>query len=181
MNVDRRGKKKNKTTKSRRVRPERKESFIEEGSVVDLSIKGIKGLQRFIRKKRMEKSLPEVIDKIRKEIEEFEPARRRFDYEYDYQLNLHGYLKKSFPQAVIEKQTRSSRSDIIIDSIAIEIKGPTKVRDLRTIADKILRYLKYYKYLFIVLFDVDINEEYYEEWSEGIIRDYSDRVMIIRK
>ncbi|GIU71728.1 MAG: hypothetical protein KatS3mg003_1207 [Candidatus Nitrosocaldaceae archaeon] len=108
-------------------------------------------------------------------------TRSRFNYEYNYQLNLHGYLKKSFPQAVIEKQTCSSRPDIIIDNIAIEIKGPTTERDLKTIADKILRYLKYYKYLFIVLFDIDVNDKYWEEWNEGIVREYGDRVIIIKK
>ncbi len=69
-----------------------------------------------------------------------------------------------------ERKTRSSRPDIIIDNVAIEIKGPTDMDDLRSIPDKIMRYTSHYDVLIIVLYDlrVNTNKHGYLEWEEGI-------------
>jgi uncharacterized membrane protein (DUF485 family) len=121
--------------------------------------------------------------RIVEEIKEFTPAREELKHEYNYQLNLHGWLKRSFPQAVIEKQTGASRPDIVIDDIAIEIKGPTGRRELDTIASKVLRYSNYYHGLIIVLFELNINTQYYMEWKKSILEKFSKdmKIEIIEK
>jgi uncharacterized membrane protein (DUF485 family) len=121
--------------------------------------------------------------RIVEEIKEFTPAREELRHEYNYQLNLHGWLKRSFPQAVIEKQTGASRPDIVIDDIAIEIKGPTGRRELDTIASKVLRYSNYYNGLIIVLFELNVNPQYYREWKKGLLEKFSKdmKIEIIEK
>lgn len=113
-------------------------------------------------------------------IEEFEPSRI-YHTEQGYHNELQGWLKAHFRKAKVEHQTGSSRPDIIIDmDIAIEVKGPTRSQDLKTIADKCNRYTIYWKNLIIVLFEVDVHERYYDEWEKGIVRRYPE-VSIIRK
>lgn len=122
-----------------------------------------------------------MINRIIAEIEDFKPAREHLRLEYNYQLNLYGWLNKTFPTAKIEKQRGSSRPDIVIDDIAIEIKGPTKSRDLTTIADKCMRYgKKFPDELIIVLFEVETSNRFYEEWRDGIKEKYP-QVKVIRK
>ncbi|MCK9631968.1 MAG: hypothetical protein M0R30_10025 [Methanoregula sp.] len=126
--------------------------------------------------KTQDKMLREVIDAI----EKFEPSRN-YHSEQGYHTELQGWLRAHFQQAKVEHQTGSSRPDIVIDSdIAIEVKGPTKSQDLKTIADKCNRYTIYWKSLIIVLFEVDVNERFYTEWEKGIVCRYPE-VTIIRK
>ena len=66
-----------------------------------------------------------------------------------------------------------------VDSeIAIEVKGPTTSRDLQTIADKIIRYRRYFDKIIVVLFDVKVSPKRYEEWLEGIMDNFNDVVVI---
>ena len=109
-------------------------------------------------------------DSIVQEIKSYVPPREKLKLEYNYQLGLHGYLSKTFPQARIEKSKGSSRPDIIIDNFAIEIKGPTRNSDLSTIADKVLRYKLHWKKIIIVLFEIEVKARRYNEWKEGILR-----------
>lgn len=152
------------------------EPFIAEGSIADLCIKGFHKLRKFLKRD----SFPDKVNEIRKMMEAFKPAAICND-ERDYQLNLYGYLSAIFPQVSIETQTGSSRPDITIDDIAIEIKGPTTTSGLQTIADKILRYGEHYKYMFIVLFELDVTDEYWKELKNGINRYHKDRVIIIEE
>lgn len=117
------------------------------------------------------------------DIKDFQPTRKYKD-EFPYQIELQGWLKKDYPQSKIETQTGSSRPDIIIDQVAIEIKGPTTTKDLKTIADKLLRYRIYYNHIIVVLFDVQMKDRYYNEWINGINNTYNkenDNIIIIRK
>jgi Ca2+/Na+ antiporter len=158
-----------------------------------------KGLERFFDRHGNEKwGKPKEVEKWKKEdelarekesltsrivdeIEKFKPARERFGHEFSYQLNLHGFLSKTFPQAVIERQKGSSRPDIVIDDVAIEIKGPTGKSELQTIADKLLRYPQHYKDIIVVLFEMQhINQRYYDEWRDGLKKTYPN-VRIIEK
>lgn len=118
--------------------------------------------------------------RVSKEIEEFTPAKKELRYEYSYQLNLHGWLKRTFPSAVIEKQRGASRPDIVIKNIAIEIKGPTGRADLETIASKAMRYSHYYEGLIVVLFELNVNPQYYQEWLEGLKKHFPN-VKVIEK
>lgn len=112
-------------------------------------------------------------------INQFQPSRA-YSEEAHYQLELNGWLKSRFPSAAIEIQTGYSRPDIVVDNVAIEIKGPTKARDLNTIMDKCQRYLQNHDHLIVVLFNVDVAPDRYAEWLDGIQTHYPD-VPVIRK
>ncbi len=101
------------------------------------------------------------------EIKKFKPARKYHD-EFTYQVGLVEFLRSKFPNANIEQQKGSSRPDIVIDHIAIELKGPTKTIELQTIADKCMRYYQHFEELIIVLFEVEVNEQRYNEWKIGV-------------
>lgn len=118
------------------------------------------------------------IKEIVEYIENFEPSRN-YKNEFGYHIELQGYLKGRYDQSMIEIQTGSSRPDIVIDSIAIEVKGPTHSKDLVTIPDKILRYSKYYDHIIVVLFNVSVNERRYDEWLDGITTHYDGLVTVI--
>jgi hypothetical protein len=69
----------------------------------------------------------------------------------------------------VEHQKDSSRPDIVIGDVAIEIKGPNNENGLRSIADKCLRYPLYFeKGLIIVLFDVKVTSRYIDDWRLGL-------------
>jgi hypothetical protein len=134
------------------------------------------------RKKEDEKANEEesLFRRIVKEIEEFKPAKERLRHEYNYQLNLHGWLKRTFKSARIEMQRGSARPDIVIDNIAIEIKGPTRRAELENIASKLLRYPLHFERVVVVLFELDVNNQYYQDWLEGMNKKHPD-VEIIEK
>ena len=91
-----------------------------------------------------------------------------------------GYLKSKFSDADIEQQKGSSRPDIVIGDVAIEVKGPTKTRDLETVADKCMRYYQHFGELVVVLFEVEVSERRYGEWKRGMETTFPN-VRIIRK
>jgi hypothetical protein len=105
-----------------------------------------------------------------------------FKNEELYHTNLYTYLCEKIPGDIgFEVQRGSSRPDIVVGDIAIEIKGPTDNQGLVTIADKINRYSQHFEHIIVVLFDVQTLERFYNEWHEGIKRQYGDLVTIIRK
>jgi len=107
--------------------------------------------------------------KILEKIDLFKPLLPYYPNELPYQVDLARYLMQYFPNAHVEEQRSSARPDIIIDSIAIEIKGPTSERELDTIANKCLRYPLYFeKGLIIVLFDVKVTSRYLDDWQMGL-------------
>jgi len=105
-----------------------------------------------------------------------EVARRdREEAEARKQVNrLVDHIKAVFIDARIEVQTGSSRPDIVIQNIAIEVKGPTYSKDLQTIADKLMRYSQHYDTVIVVLFNVQVNERRYSEWERGIRNTFGD-------
>jgi hypothetical protein len=112
-------------------------------------------------------------------MKQFNPSRNYKD-EYGYHTELQGWLKAHFKTSVVEHTTGSSRPDIVIDgNIAIEVKGPTRSQDLKTIADKCNRYLIHYDHFAVILFNVEVNERLYQEWLTGINNRYPE-VEIIR-
>jgi hypothetical protein len=107
--------------------------------------------------------------KILEKIDLFKPLLPYYPNELPYQIDLARYLLQYFPNARVEEQRSSARPDIIIDNIAIEIKGPTGERELDTIANKCLRYSLYFeKGLIIVLFDVKVTSRYLDDWQKGV-------------
>ncbi|MBR9680222.1 MAG: hypothetical protein GOU98_00155 [Candidatus Altiarchaeota archaeon] len=112
-------------------------------------------------------------------IKRFEPFKK-YDQEEKYQAGLAQWMKSEFSQTKIEYQRGSSRPDVIVDSIAIEIKGPTTSEGLRTIADKLLRYPQHFDHVVVVLFDLQTTPRYYDEWKFGISKKHPE-VEIISK
>ena len=63
----------------------------------------------------------------------------------------------------------STRPDIVVRGVAIEIKGPTGMKDLQSIADKFMRYQKNFPGgMICVLFNVLVSKQRYNEWLEDI-------------
>jgi hypothetical protein len=113
-------------------------------------------------------------------IRNFKPGKR-WQYERQYQDELYDWLKRDFPYIVeYEIQTGSSRPDLVIKDIAIEIKGPTGNRELDTLTTKFLKYSNYYPNFIIVLFDCNFTEGHYNDIYNGI-RKHCPNVRIIRK
>jgi uncharacterized membrane protein YhaH (DUF805 family) len=109
-------------------------------------------------------------------IRRFKP-RKKYRYEIDYQNELYHWLSLEFP-VQYEKQEGSSRPDLVIKNIAIEIKGPTRNRDLDTLSTKFVKYPLHYPHLIIVLFDCDFSEGHYNEIYTGMRRIDPDIVII---
>ena len=115
---------------------------------------------------------------LEKTIREFKPLRH-YDKELPYQDTLASVLKKEFPSTRIEVSRGSTRPDIVVRGVAIEIKGPTGIKDLQTIADKCLRYPQYYpRGMICVLFNLTVSNQLYTDWLKGMKRDYPDVIVI---
>ncbi|MBI2572464.1 hypothetical protein HYV86_01280 [Candidatus Woesearchaeota archaeon] len=125
------------------------------------------------------KEKEKVINQVIHEIEVFKPLK---DYgkEELYQHTLAIHLRSFFPGIEIEKQIGSSRPDIVVGDVAIEVKGPTSHQDLDSIASKCMRYKEHFGEIVIVLFDVQVNGRYYDEWLGALNKNFPN-VKVIRK
>ena len=102
-------------------------------------------------------------------IKAFKPLLPDYPNELPYHVDLARWLEPKFPMLRVEEQIGSARPDIVIEDIAIEIKGPTHEDGLRSIADKCLRYSLYFeKGLIIVLFDVKVTSRYIDDLKKGL-------------
>jgi len=116
---------------------------------------------------------------VEKVIREFRPLRK-YDKEIFYQDSLASWLKSKFPDTEIEVSRGSTRPDIVVEGIAIEVKGPTYEKDLQTISDKCMRYCQYFpEGLICVLFNVYVNHQRYNDWEHGMKKTFPD-VKIIK-
>ena len=116
---------------------------------------------------------------LEKAIREFIP-HRHYDKEFYFQDTLASYLKAKFEDTEIEVKRGSTRPDIVVEDVAIEVKGPTRDKDLQTIADKCLRYRQHFPNgMICVLFSVYVSKQRYDDWLEGMKRNYPD-VKVIR-
>ena len=120
--------------------------------------------------KELEKdiNLGDEFKKVAQCIRDFKPLKN-YRGEYMFQAELTQYLRRDFPSTHIEVQRGSSRPDIDVNGIGIEIKGPTYESDLVTLFDKLGRYPQWFpKGIIIVLFDVNVNSHRYEEWLNSV-------------
>lgn len=123
-------------------------------------------------------NVDEMVKEVTNAIKNFKPSQN-YKSELPYQAELVGWLKPEFPDAVIEKQRGSARPDIVIGDIAIEVKGPTRDKDLVTIADKCMRYSSHFKQgIIIVLFNVFVNQYRYKDWLEKLKETFPQAVVI---
>jgi hypothetical protein len=96
----------------------------------------------------------ELLHRVLEEINAYQPPRR-FSSEREYQMGLHGALQKTF-RANIEVSGRRGRPDIEIESIAIEIKGPTGPSQINELPQKANDYLQDHEHLILVLYDLQV-------------------------
>jgi hypothetical protein len=120
-----------------------------------------------------------LLNSVKKTIDEFRPSMR-YENELGYHAELVGCLKSKFPSLKMEEQIGSSRPDITIEDIAIEIKGPTGNKALDSLTTKCLKYLQHYPHLLVVLFEPFFNEGHFREIERGL-KDKFPNVTIIRK
>ncbi|MFH1934318.1 MAG: hypothetical protein ABIN18_22440 [Pseudomonadota bacterium] len=120
-----------------------------------------------------------LINRVKEAIDDFEPDKK-FTHEEPFHSGMYQWLKAKFPNARIEHQRGSSRPDIVIDEIAIEIKGPTGDLALNSIASKCMRYSEHFENLIIVLFDVRVTENFFQEWLRGLEKHFP-HVIVKRK
>ncbi|MHA1360809.1 MAG: hypothetical protein ACTSQI_21585 [Candidatus Helarchaeota archaeon] len=127
--------------------------------------------------KRIKEQGSSMVLELEKAIYEFVPMRR-YNQELYYQDTLASFLKSRFSDVEIEVKRGSTRPDIVVNGIAIEVKGPTNHRDLQSIADKCLRYKQYFPKLICVLFNVTVTQHQYEDWLQGMKKHHPDVIII---
>ena len=159
-------------------------SFANRGhiSIRDILIEKDRKEAEWERKKLIEKASKNgsgFLIELEKTIREFVPMRW-YDKEIYYQDSLASFLKSKFPTTRIEVTRGTTRPDIVVRGVAIEIKGPTYDKDLLTIADKCLRYTRYFPDgMICVLFNVNVNEHRYKDWLKGM-NDHHPNVKVIK-
>jgi len=116
-------------------------------------------------RERCPKKVGESLEsKVVQAIKEFEPNRKLRD-EKAYENSLYSLLKIRFPEIEVKVQKCSSIPNIVINNIAIEIKGPIQHTDkLDFVSSKLMRYPQDFEKIIVVLFDLNINDHCYENW-----------------
>ena len=137
-------------------------------------------IEEWKRRDEDEKMKESLLYRVSESIENFKPSRR-YRNEFGYHTELQGWLKAHFPSAKVEIQTGASRPDIIIDHIAIEVKGPTDSQALNTLTTKCLKYSKYYTNIICVLFEPSFTDKNFKEIKEGIDRTFPNVSIIVKK
>jgi hypothetical protein len=118
------------------------------------------------------------IDHLINEIKRFTPSSK-YRNEYPYHTELTGWLKHDF-DVIFDKRKGASQPDLVVNGVAIEVKGPTRTRDLQTIPSKLLRYGNHWDTIILVFFEREYSQKYYYEWVSGLREKYPD-VIIIEK
>lgn len=116
---------------------------------------------------------------ILKEIKNFVPSRN-YTTEFGYHAELQGWLKSKFPKSKIVIQLGSSRPDIVIGNVAIEVKGPTTNKSLSMVTAKCIKYFRNYDRLILALFKPRYSDKACEETISGL-QQYFPTVVVIRK
>ena len=115
-------------------------------------------------------AVKDFFEQVVEAIKLFKPFQQ-YDKELQYQIELAAYLRNKFQNSLVdtEKYRKSSRPDITIDGIAIEVKGPTGDGELQTISEKCLRYCDSHpKGVVIVLFKISVSPYRYDDWKRGM-------------
>jgi hypothetical protein len=117
------------------------------------------------RRKKREEAFYRVVGTIKSL--DYTPTFRE---ERPYQAMLYGFLKGKGFDVSYEVQTGASRPDLVVDGIAIEVKGPTDSMAMQTLSHKIMKYSNHYKFLIIVLFDCICSKYTLDETLMGIAK-----------
>lgn len=132
------------------------------------------------RRDEEEKIMASLLYNVVESIKKFKPSRK-YRNEFGYHTELQGWLKANFPSTKVEIQTGASRPDIVIDDIAIEVKGPTDNQALNSLTTKCLKYSKYYKNIICVLFEPSFSNRNFQEIQEGLKRSFPNVKIIIKE
>ena len=164
---------------TRKRRQSRRTAAVDLAELGRLTSQGLRKLGAIVRESAAKRRLPENLQRLVAAIEGFQPTKR-YRRELQYHMELSGWLKARYGAVEIEETRGRSRPDIVVSRvIAIEVKGPTTNRELKTIADKVIRYRQYYEAVVVVLFDVQ-DEQRYAEWKKGMESRFPE-VVVIRK
>jgi len=109
------------------------------------------------RKPEVKEELPELI-RIIKLLEEFEP-RKRYEDEEMYEEVISTYLERDFSRQ-IEHQFRigSTRVDLKVGKIGIEIKRLTSINELNRLVGQITAYKSFFDHIIVVVFNVGVSK-----------------------
>ncbi|HEV8359237.1 MAG TPA: hypothetical protein VGR28_02155 [Candidatus Thermoplasmatota archaeon] len=124
---------------------------------------------------------PDLLQLLGRAIQKF-PPQKQLKAEKDFRNALHSWLMHDFPQAVMEKRSSDGRvrPDIVVETVAIEIKGPTSNQALRSIYAKCVEYSPAFPGgLVIVLFRIQ-DMEYFESWRQRVVSHFPHVVVIAR-
>jgi hypothetical protein len=101
-----------------------------------------------------------------------------FREERPYQAMLYGFLKGRGFNVGWEVGTGASRPDLVVEGIAIEVKGPTDSMAMQTLSHKLMKYSNHYHYLIIVLFDCMCSKFTLDETLMGIAKMVKGRMKL---
>ncbi len=116
------------------------------------------------------------LSKIEAELRSFRPFRS--SKELGYHKALAGFLQKEFPHVQVEVRFVHGRPDIVIDDVAIEVKGPTKNSTLTNLPGKAALYLGAYRHLFMVLFEPEYDPATFQQISKDLNRNPNVTVIV---
>jgi len=138
-------------------------------------------LEKIRYQKELRNKYGDLFVNIVETIKAFKPLLPYYENELAYHIDLARWLEPKYPMLKVEYQLGSARPDIVIEDIAIEIKGPTTEEGLQSIADKCLRYHHHFKRMIVVLFNIRTKtNRFFTEWEEGLKKHFPD-VMVIKK
>jgi hypothetical protein len=125
------------------------------------------------RRKKQEEAFYRVVDTIK--VFKYYPTFRE---ERPYQAMLYGYLIGKGFEVKWEVGTGASRPDLVIEGIAIEVKGPTDSMALQTLSHKIMKYSNHYRFLVVVLFDCICSKYTLDETLMGVAKMVKGRMKL---
>ena len=117
------------------------------------------------RRKKQEEAFYRVVDTIK--ALKYYPTFRE---ERPYHSMTYGYLIGKGFDVKWEVGTGASRPDLVVDGVAIEVKGPTDSMALQTLSHKVMKYSNHYKFLIVVLFDCICSKYTLDETLMGIAK-----------
>lgn len=123
--------------------------------------------------KKQEEAFYRVVDTIK--ALKYYPTFRE---ERPYHSMVYGYLIGKGFDVKWEVGTGGSRPDLVVDGVAIEIKGPTDAMALQTLSHKVMKYSNHYHFLVVVLFDCICSKYTLDETLVGLAKMVKGRMKL---
>jgi hypothetical protein len=90
-----------------------------------------------------------------------------------YRAEMGAYLRENLSGHTVEVHDHWSKPPIVIDTIAVDVKGPADDHALETLSTNCLQYARSYRSLIVVLFDRRFSSDHYDDMIaklEGIFQ-----------